>query len=364
MGPWIYPVYFVDLTAMVMLSFFLGNLVDLLDKKTKISGAFIGGVLLAAVTSLPELFTAFSSVILVRNPGLVIGDILGSVLFDLVCLLFETFLFIKHFKDAKLQAWHWINGLILLAMYALAAYAFFAPKNMQVMLGDINLFSLFILALYVLSIIFQPKESDEEKESLEDEQKSGKKEFGAEWDVKRIVFWFIISSLLLIGTSIFLTYLTDWIKESIPALSGSVAGALLLGVGTSIPEIVSTAQLFRKKNYDAGFGNMIGSCTFDMAILAFADFFSWHQMVDAGKTELVNRIQSHGIYILDADTFKFIIFGVVSILLTILLVFLQRKTKLFTEKKKLGYVTAGVIAAVAVAVYLITFLVPFNPIAA
>ena len=47
---WIYPVYVLDLVLMIFLSIELGNLVDMLDKKTKISGAFIGGVLLAAVT--------------------------------------------------------------------------------------------------------------------------------------------------------------------------------------------------------------------------------------------------------------------------------------------------------------------------
>ena len=35
---WIYPVYLVDLVVMIGLSFFLGDLVDKLDKKTKISG--------------------------------------------------------------------------------------------------------------------------------------------------------------------------------------------------------------------------------------------------------------------------------------------------------------------------------------
>ena len=64
---WIYPLYVLDLALMIFLSIELGNLVDMLDKKTKISGAFIGGVLLAAVTSLPELFTAFSSILLVHN---------------------------------------------------------------------------------------------------------------------------------------------------------------------------------------------------------------------------------------------------------------------------------------------------------
>ena len=53
----IYALYVVLLVAVVYLSMKLGDFVDLLDKKTNVSGAFIGGVLLAAVTSLPELFT-------------------------------------------------------------------------------------------------------------------------------------------------------------------------------------------------------------------------------------------------------------------------------------------------------------------
>ena len=56
--------YFILAGALVFLSNKLGQYIDLLDKKTKVSGAFLGGVLLAAVTSLPELFTSFSSIIL------------------------------------------------------------------------------------------------------------------------------------------------------------------------------------------------------------------------------------------------------------------------------------------------------------
>lgn len=362
MNWWIYPVYFVDLAAMVFLSFFLGNLVDMLDKKTKISGAFIGGVLLAAVTSLPELFTAFSAVIMVRNPELVVGDIMGSILFDLVCLGLETFLFVKHFKDSKFQAWHWMNGTACLIMYALCAYGFFAPAEAQLMLGDINVISILIFVLYILTLVFQPKESGEDSEELSTEEKKADKMDN--WSLKKIIFWFIVSSLLLIGTSIFLTYLTDWIKSSVPFLSGSVAGALLLGVGTSIPEIVSTAQLFHKKNYDAGYGNMIGSCTFDFAILAFSDFISWHYFVQEELGAVSSRIQTHGIFLLDADTFKFVIFGIVATIGIIALSLLRKYTKIYENKKKLSYVITGAIAAILVAGYFLTFFLPWNPLAA
>lgn len=337
MGYWVYPLYFLDLAAMVFLSYFLGDLVDKLDKKTKISGAFIGGVLLAAVTSLPELFTAISSIFLVNEPTYVVGDLLGSIIFDLVCLAIETALFVKHFVKAKLQDWHLVNAAACLLMYGFAAYAFFAPKEWQVMLGDINLMSIFIFALYILTIVFQPKEADsEEKEEVK-------------WSVGKIVTWFSIASVLLIGSSIALTYLTKGIQTQLPALSGSVAGALLLGIGTSIPEIISTAQLFHKKNYDAGYGNMIGSCTFDFSILALADFLSWHQYNG-------DIISERGIYIVDANSRQFEIFGAAVCLITILFL-LFKKTKL-SEKKGAVYASSIFFGLSTLVLYLLCFFLP------
>ena len=63
----VYIGYAVTVIVVVLLSFKLGKYVDIIDAKSKISGAFIGGVMLAAVTSLPELFTSLSSVWIVRE---------------------------------------------------------------------------------------------------------------------------------------------------------------------------------------------------------------------------------------------------------------------------------------------------------
>lgn len=59
---------------------------DIIDKRTSISGAFIGGVILAAITSLPELFTSISATALLGQPELVIGNILGSDIFNTAVL--------------------------------------------------------------------------------------------------------------------------------------------------------------------------------------------------------------------------------------------------------------------------------------
>ena len=95
---WIYPVYAVLLIAVVFLSVQLGHLVDLLDRKTKISGAFLGAILLTSITTIPELFSSVSAIFVVGEPELVVGNILGSNLFNMTIMALGTIIFFSNFK--------------------------------------------------------------------------------------------------------------------------------------------------------------------------------------------------------------------------------------------------------------------------
>ena len=52
----IYLEYVIAAAIVVVLSMKASDYIDLLDKNTRLSGAFLGGIMLSAVTSLPELF--------------------------------------------------------------------------------------------------------------------------------------------------------------------------------------------------------------------------------------------------------------------------------------------------------------------
>lgn len=84
---------------------------------------------MAAVTSLPELFTALPSIFLVNEPEYVVGDLLGSIVFDMVCLLLETLIFVKNFRNAKLQKFHLVNAGACLLMFALPLTLSLLQKN-------------------------------------------------------------------------------------------------------------------------------------------------------------------------------------------------------------------------------------------
>ncbi|MEK7439822.1 MAG: hypothetical protein AABZ78_03425 [Chloroflexota bacterium] len=59
---------------------------DVLAEKTGLGRAWVGGILLAGVTSLPELVSGVSAVTWLNAPNLAAGSILGSCLFNLALI--------------------------------------------------------------------------------------------------------------------------------------------------------------------------------------------------------------------------------------------------------------------------------------
>lgn len=252
---------FLALAALVVfLSFKLAKYVDLLDKTTKVSGAFIGGVLLAAVTSLPELFTSLSAVVLLRQNHLVTGNILGSNLINLAILGFCMALMFRGFSKAKTDKIHMITILAALVIYGLIAIPTFVKGTPQ--LGFINIVSLFIPVVYGVNFFLTPK-SEEPSEEVECTLKTS-----------QLVTRFVMAAVLLIAVSISITYVSNSLADKV-GMTKTFAGALLLGITTSLPEIVSTVTLCRRGNFNAACGNIAGSNIFNFLILFLADLLSF-----------------------------------------------------------------------------------------
>lgn len=268
---WIYPVYIALLVSVVFLSVKLGHLVDLLDRKTKISGAFLGAILLTSVTTLPELFSSISAIFVVGEPELVVGNILGSNLFNMMIIAIATIIFFGNFKKARISKFHIWQIVIAGAFYALAAFAVFFPEAQiifsihlghgSVRFGYLNLISIIILIVYVLLLRFHPSEKDEHHEAKEDNTKI---------TVKQIMIRFAFFAVLLIAASMGIAYAGDIIADELH-LGKAIAGVIFLGLATSLPEFVTSMTLVSKKNFDASLGNILGSAVFNFSILALSD---------------------------------------------------------------------------------------------
>lgn len=261
-------IYFIFAAGIVFFSKKLADYVDALDKKTKISGAFIGAVLLAAVTSLPELFTSISATILVEDGAdLVIGNILGSNLFNLAIVGVALVCFFRLFAKSRIQyKTQYVVITACLIIYGIIAYGICAPSDAQPILGPINFLALLIFVGYGLAIFLQPKNKDEDEEQKEDPLKH--------LTVKQVGIRFAIFAVLLVTVSIFITYVTDAISDQLFNGDDTIAGAIFLAIATSLPELTSTFVLCKKGNFNAAMGDITGSCLFNFLIIGLAEFLN------------------------------------------------------------------------------------------
>jgi len=328
-------VYTVVAAIVVFLSIKLSEFVDLLDKKTNVSGAFLGAILLAAVTSLPELFTSLTSTLFVKVNSYVIGNILGSNLFNMAMFFIIFTIFFKKVLDAKVNKSHVVTLSISGLMYLFVALAsFLFDKNGWIM-AWINPMSILILGLYVFSIIKTPKEENKEEEE--------KEEIDSKLTVKQIIVLFAVCSVLLIGASIGLTYCVDWIITLYPVIGQTFGGALFLGVATSLPELTATITLCKKGNYNAAIGDIVGSNVFNFFILSVADFLSF--LVKDGTGKWV------GLYKIDASSLMLIICGIVSNVVLLTVLFFMRKQKI--KNNKFGKTVVFITGLITLASYIV-----------
>lgn len=255
----IFLLYTLVAAGVVGLSVKASDYIDLLDKKTSLSGAFLGGIMLSAVTSLPELFTSISATMLIHEPDMCLGNILGSDLFNLAALSACILIFARSFRGAKLSRSHQIVNVLVLCCYGVMILN--RIGILRVELFSINLTSIIIVLLYILSVRFL---SSDNGAAEADEPES------SPLTVQQIVIRFVAVSAGIIVLSVILTYTTDGIAARLH-LGEGLAGALFLGIATSLPELSSTVALFRIKNFDIAFGNIVGSNMFNFIIMAVVD---------------------------------------------------------------------------------------------
>ena len=264
----LYLIYIVTVVAVVWFSILASRYIDMIDRSTRLSGAFLGGVLLSAITSLPELFTSISATVLIDNPSLCIGNILGSNLFNFGMLAVVILFFLRSFSRASLAVSHRYVMLFLMMMYLATALNWKVMGDDNIILGGdnpwlyVSITSIIVAILYSLSVRFLAGDNGSSNEEADGEEVT--------LSLRAIVVRFVLASVGIIVASIILTYVTDDIATELNLGSG-LAGALFLGVATSLPEVTSTISLFRMRNFDIAFGNIAGSNVFNFFVLAIAD---------------------------------------------------------------------------------------------
>lgn len=270
---------------------------DLIEAKTNLSGVFLSGVILAGITSLPELVTSISAISFFNSPELVFGNILGSNIFNLSILASLIIVFFKEFLTNKVKLDHKKTLYLIIVIYSLVFIKMQFEINFTIM--NIDVISILIFLFYIISLKFiSVNDDDDEDDSLAQSTE----------DVKSLLIKFIFFSMGLVISSVIITFLTDEIAK-VTNIGETLAGALFLGVVTSIPELATSITLCKLGNFNGVFGNIIGSNIFNYIIISIGDVL----------------YNSGSIYVVNNQSYKLVVFGFVATVLA--LIILKSKVK-------------------------------------
>lgn len=265
---WLYLLEFVVAATFV---FFAGSRLavygDIIADNSKFSHGWIGFILMASITSLPELMTGISSTALVGAPDLLIGDTIGSNAVNVVIL---ALMFIVAGKSViKIKIEELVTafaGLILLGLTAI----FISAESWVQTAWQSLLFSLTLLGAYFYLVFLTFKTGGLKEEEVEH----------GDLPTKGLYLKFTFFALLIVFASIWMTQTSDflsktpfWVGKLKVVLGQTFVGALLLSIATSLPELSVTLGAARLGNVSMAVGNIFGSNVFNIFIIPIAAFF-------------------------------------------------------------------------------------------
>jgi cation:H+ antiporter len=241
---------------------------DMLGEKSGLGRSWIGLVLLAATTSLPELFTGFGATALAALPDIAIGDVLGSCMFNLLILSLMDAVQPEPLS-ARAHQGHALSigfGLVLIGVAA----AGLITANRLPPIGWIGISSPLIIALYfvamrVLFVHEQHRRARETQEVAEELQ------YG-EITLRSAVGHYVLAAVAVVAAALWLPRLGAELARQ-TGLGEAFVGSLFVALTTSLPEIVVSLAAVRIGAVDLGIANVLGSNLFNLLILGLDDVF-------------------------------------------------------------------------------------------
>ena len=237
---------------------------DIIADLTGLGRTWIGVILVASVTSLPELITGISSVAVHNLPDIAAGDVLGSCMFNIAIIALLDFLG----RDKPILAAggksHILNGSFAIAALCIVNISLLFGEKVPA-IGWFGIYSPIILLGYLLSMRMLLK--TEQKSQREDNDQGESHHISK----TRAFTIYGLNALLVIAAATYLPRLGEQIAQ-MTGLEQSFVGTLFIALSTSLPEFVVTYTALRRGAVDLALGNLFGSNLFNMAILAVEDF--------------------------------------------------------------------------------------------
>jgi len=246
---------------------------DQIAELTGLGRLWIGVVLMAAATSLPEVFTTMSAG-WIDAPDLAAGNLFGAGLSNMLTLGLIDLLHRRKRVWQQAALGHTLTATLAMVLTALAAFS--VLLRIEIVHLGVGLESLVLLILYILGmrVVFRQEDMArrqlEQKAVVEGIAQEQRTDLNRHGELRRAVIGFSIGALVLLVAAPVLAWSAQRIAEE-TGITATFIGISMLAITTSLPELVVSISAVRLGAFDLAVGNLFGSNAFNMAAFFFAD---------------------------------------------------------------------------------------------
>jgi cation:H+ antiporter len=257
--------FLISAVFLVLAAIKLAEYGNVIAVRSRLGGMFIGTLLLAGATSLPELFTTLNA-LNQHVPDLAAGNIFGSTMFNMLMLAVIDLVNPRSRILHRVAINHALSAGLAVLLTAMGV--FFILANIELQIGWVGLDSLLLVAMYWfgMRLIYARTQIGIQELEIPDEELE---------DLPRLnvaVIGFLAATAVLVIVTPWLVQSSVGIAE-ITGLSTGFIGTALVALVTSLPEVVTTVTATRIGAYDLAVGNLFGSNIFNVFALGSTDFF-------------------------------------------------------------------------------------------
>jgi cation:H+ antiporter len=239
---------------------------DEIAQRAGLSRLFVGMLLVAAATSLPEIVTDVSAGV-ADAPDLAVGDLFGSSMANMAILAVIDLLH-RHRVWPSVEIGHARVASVAVGLTALAVLGILTPPGIAV--GWVGIDTVAIAVAYVAAVAWMrrsPTGRFGESEVLPVATGWTRPERGA---LRPAVVRFAVATAVILVTAPALAYSGREIADA-SGMGETFVGTALLALCTSLPELVASIAAVRIGAHDLAVGNLFGSNAFNMAALVLVD---------------------------------------------------------------------------------------------
>lgn len=247
---------------------FMAGAADVIAEKTGLGRSFVGVVMLATATSLPELGTGVSSIALVGEVDLAAGDAFGSNLFNLLIIGLLDLYWRRGPVLNSVTPTSALVGILGILVISIALSGMLLHGLTSSVSGwYISSMSLILFGVFLVSVFLIYRAENMEKKT---EGPSNKIENYAGKSLLQAFITYLVAAAVVVASAVWLANIGEDLARAM-GWEASFVGTQFLALSTSLPEIAASFAALRLGAPELAITNVLGSNLFNMGFVLFLD---------------------------------------------------------------------------------------------